>query len=326
MLSGQQLKLFLRDTVSKMLGNIPLHCLEPLRHNYVTAPKGSYAYRISSILLKLVQYRRLDREIGSFSILDQPDIQIQNTNCVLVRRLYWFGLSGYEDSENEIWQSFCSQAKQGILEIGANIGFYTIIGSKAAPKVPYTAVEPHPITFSILKHNLMLNRIEHVTLREVAVVGIKTAETMSLMVPISDRDEAPTGSFLQYGGERRIAAFETYKVPLIEAETLFIGIDLIKMDVEGYEFEILDAVRPYLEKHHPVLFLEVLRKSEKLRGFIADLCQRQQYSIYVFKNRSLLQIPLEDLIQNTFKEKYKTRDLILVPPGYPLPQVSSTGK
>src|ERR1035438_10467720 len=174
MLSRQHLKLFLRDTVSKMLGTIPLPYLEPLRRNYVTAPKDSYAYRISSALLKLVRYRRLDRGIDSFSILDQPDILIQNTNCVLVRSLYWFGLSGYEDREYDIWQSFCSQAKQGILEIGANIGFYTIMGSKAAPKIPYTAVEPHPITFSILQRNLALNRVENVTLLDVAVVGHKT--------------------------------------------------------------------------------------------------------------------------------------------------------
>jgi FkbM family methyltransferase len=317
----QPLKLVIRDAVSGTLGKIPSHYFEPLRRNHCTASKRSIARRASSLLLKLVRYRKLDSSIDSFVTLDEPQIRIQNTDCVLVRSLYWFGLSGYEDREYEIWRYFCSNAKKGILEIGANVGFYTVMGSKMAPKVPYTAVEPHPITFSILQRNIALNQIENVILREVGVVGHKTAETMSLMVPVGNQgDAAPMGTFLKYGGERQLAAYDAYTVPLVEAETLFIGIDLIKMDVEGYEFEILSAVEPYLATHRPAIFVEVLKKSEKLRQFIGDFCKEQHYSIHVFKKGSLLQVPIQDVIENTFGDKYKTRDLILVPPGYPLPQ------
>jgi FkbM family methyltransferase len=319
---GQPLRISLRNVLSRLLGKIPLRYLERLRLRTVPAPMRSKAFGISSILLKLVRYRQPDSSIDSFVTLDQPGIRIQNTDCVLVRSLYWFGLTNYEDREYEIWKYLCSNAKQGILEIGANIGFYTIVGSKLAGNIPYTAVEPHPVTFSILQRNLALNLIENVKLCDVAVVGHKTAETMSLMVPIMNgSDDAPAGSFLEFGGERQIAAHRSYRVSLIEAETLFKGIDLIKMDVEGYEFEILSSVRPYLEKQHPVLLLEVLRKSEKLRSFIGTFCQEQQYSVSVFNNKSLVQIPLTDVIGHRFKDKYKTRDLILTPPGYPLPQI-----
>ena len=163
-------------------------------------------------------------------------------NSILTRRIYWFGEGGYEGSEVYFWRYFCKRARN-ILEIGANTGYYTTQGALAAPNTPYLAVEPHPVSVKTLKQNLALNSLRNVEVIEAAVVGRKASERMDLVIPDIDDDESPPGAYLAGGTEgiSRTGA-KSISVPLVEASDLIDDVDLLKLDVEGYEYEILLSI------------------------------------------------------------------------------------
>jgi FkbM family methyltransferase len=268
------------------------------------------AYR----LLQLLRYRNLDASLTSFPLADRGDILLSNADSIIVRHLFWFGMDGYEGTEVRTWEKF-SAAADNILEIGANIGFYTVCGGKAAPKARYTAAEPHPVSAAFLRKNLLLNDLDHVRVVEGAVVGHKETETMTLLVPSVDQDAAPTGSFLESGGELTREASGSFTVPVVEMQSLLPGVDLLKLDAEGHEYEILKPVRGYLEQHRPTLFVEVHPASSRLASMLQELCRDAGYRPFVCTEAAVRRIETTELQAGILRGRYGTRDVFLVGPN-----------
>lgn len=134
-----------------------------------------------------------------------------------------------------------------VLDIGANIGYYTLIFAKCVgPKGHVFAFEPEPGNFALLQENVSANGYRNVTLSRLAV---------------SDR----TGRARLYvdagnAGDCRIYDSQDNR-PSIEIETTRLDdyfasppdrIDLIKMDIQGAESAALRGMLGLLEKHRQV--------------------------------------------------------------------------
>ena len=309
------LRLLLRNAYAACLGPFPDSFLLALRDAYVTAPAGSTRRQLLFQLLKCVRYKHPDKRLHSFALPDEPEIRLLNVDSIIVRHLYWFGVDGgtWEGGEIRAWQHFCSRATK-ILEIGANIGVYTLCGARRAPTASYTAVEPHPYTSRVLRGNLELNQLDRVQVVEAAVVGEKTFDRMTLMIPAADQDETPSGSFLGAGGEVSCHASTSYDVPVAGIRDLMGGVDLLKLDVEGYEFEILNGVRDLLLRDRPTVFVEVLPQARKLQRFIADLSRTGTYRLFAAGDR-IQEVNPADLEAGRLQARYGARDALLVPTG-----------
>lgn len=307
-----RLKLSLRNAYAASLNVIPDRWLLPIRGMYVNGRDGSIQKRLAFQVLKLVRYKHPDRRLPAFAIPDEPHVRLANVNSIVVRHLYWFGLSGWEGTEIQAWRYFCSRATR-ILEIGANVGFYTVCGATVT-RGDYTALEPHPHTIQILRRNLELNGLERVNVIQAAVVGVKNAPTMRLTVPLSDQDEAPPGSFLASGGEVSRPGAASYQVNVMAADDLFSrGPDLVKLDVEGYEFEILSAVKPLLLRHCPTIFVEVLEASTRLQDLVGELVRSKVYRAFICADR-LTEVDVEEFRTGRLRRLHRTRDVVLVHP------------
>jgi FkbM family methyltransferase len=313
-----RLKLLLRNVYAAGLDRLPDAWFAPLRQAYVDAAEGSVRRRALFAVLHCLRYKSPDSTRDSFALTDAPVIRLANVNSIVIRHVYWFGMSGWEGTEIRAWQYFCSRATR-ILEIGANVGLYSVCGARNAPGAHYTAVEPHPRTARILRRNLELNDLHHVTVVEAAVVGHATSERMTLVVPVADQDETPPGSFLQTGGEVATPGRASYDVPVVDVHALLSGVDLLKLDVEGYEFEILNPIRTFLIEHRPTLFVEVLPEARKLHRLIADLVHSGAYRLYVSGTASLVTIDPEDITAGTLHRRYRTRDVFLCRADWSLP-------
>jgi hypothetical protein len=156
---------------------------------------------------------------------------------------------------------------------------------------------------------------------QAAVVAKKQQETMELMIPDVDHDESPAGAFLDSGTEgvdRK--ASRSVSVSLIEARQLLEEakhpIDLIKIDAEGYEFQILTALEEFVRKKRPVIFVEVLRRTPQLRKLLISLCKDCGYLMHAIGRKTLHAISPDDLNLLVLQEIYRTRDVVLTPPGF----------
>lgn len=114
------------------------------------------------------------------------------------------------------------------LDVGANIGSYTVLASCAGARV--TAVEPIPDTYAKLEDNVSLNRLA----QRVRVCNVGLSEKRDVLRFSADLDTVnhvlPVGS--------RLSAVEVEVLPMDE----LLGEDvptLIKIDVEGHELSVL---------------------------------------------------------------------------------------
>lgn len=130
-------------------------------------------------------------------------------------------------------------------DLGAHVGYYTLLFNAVSPKGKIYAFEPMADTVETYKKHMSLNSITNYDVFPLAV---------------SDKD----GSFnfkktstsvagrLDESGETRI---EVVKLSRLVAEKKIEIPDIIKMDIEGAEVNVLNDLKPLLIEKKPVLFV-----------------------------------------------------------------------
>lgn len=275
--------------------------------------EGKYSAIVSPVL-GLLRYRHIPASISNFTISDQPKLQLCNDHSLLSRRVFWLGHAGYEQDTIGLWMELC-KAHNHVLEIGANMGYFTIHGKHANPDIRYTAVEPHPGSFRYMQRNIALNKMQNVNLIEAAVAGDDAPEHMMLRIPnINAQDSSPTGAFLETVQGLGRKADSAVKVAVTSAGPLIAGADLLKLDVEGSEYEILESVKETVLLCKPTILVEVLRNTGKLRSLIRYLALHHNYLIYAVKGMHLYAVKPETITEVVLQQAYGTRDLILIQP------------
>jgi FkbM family methyltransferase len=139
-----------------------------------------------------------------------------------------------------------------VADIGANIGMTSIWFSENAKKV--YAFEPSPTTFEILKVNL---KAAHATNVSASNIGMGSKDEFS---NISFAKEDRSGAFVS--GENKIAQdFITEKIILTTLDKFFKNSgdkpNLLKIDVEGYETEVVKGAADLLRSCKPTAVMEM---------------------------------------------------------------------
>ena len=121
------------------------------------------------------------------------------------------------------------------VDIGANIGIFTLQAA-ILDRVRVLAVEPNPVVAERLKFNLAANKLENVTVVE-TVIGARDGETPFTCV-LDDLGKSGIGN--RSGEDSR----ETHSLPMrrligVLDELGIISITALKVDVEGYEDDVL---------------------------------------------------------------------------------------
>lgn len=146
------------------------------------------------------------------------------------------------------------------LDVGANIGFMTMA---LASKCNVIAFEPQLELFRLLEENVTGKPVECHNIALGSTIG--TAHIP--IIRYGDRGN--------YGGVGIVpASFGTRPVPIRTLDSFtFENVGLIKIDVEGYELEVLKGAVETIKKCKPVLYVEDDREDKRgpLRAFIKNL-------------------------------------------------------
>lgn len=121
-----------------------------------------------------------------------------------------------------------------VIDIGANIGYYTLFFSSLAAKV--YAFEPDPTNFSILQKNVAANNLTNVILEQKAVSNKNGTTYLKL-------------NTLNTGGHH-ITENKNGTIPIntVILDDYIDHADFIKMDIEGAETLALMGMKKFLEK------------------------------------------------------------------------------
>ena len=323
-----------REGLSAVLNQLPAGVFRAARDRLPRLPETSLQYRIQRRVLEVLRHRGLPANTGTFTLVDNPQIRMVNAESFVVERLYWFGeRNGYEPEVVVWWREYCRRATR-ILELGANVGYFTVQGAKVAGTVPYVAVEPHPGCVAVCRENVRLNAINNVEVIEGAALDHVDSPTATLLMPgLKCRDryvQAPCTGFVGrnelHRDDSEDPSYDSYAVRAIRFRDLIEGVDLVKMDVEGQESALLASVTDWLRASRPTLFLELLDGTPNLRSLLADLCASTDYRCYAPTQDRLVPIATADIASVSLPSAFGTRDVILTCGPVPeRPSIRSSG-
>ena len=162
----------------------------------------------------------------------------------------------YEKNETDYWLKRSKNAKI-IVDIGANVGYYSLIASKNVQrnKGRIYAFEPVSKTFSRLSENILLNKIDCISHYQKAVSN----ENSSIKINVGNDQNWGMSSinFHEHlSSETEIISCETLDNFCKSANIA--QVDLIKIDVEGAEYNVLKGMQKTIEDHKPEVLIEVL--------------------------------------------------------------------
>ena len=167
-----------------------------------------------------------------------------------------------------------------VLDVGANIGIVTGQMCQAVgPTGKVTAFEPLPANLEKLRRLKTDNRLHHLDIRGVAA-GAERAR-LSLRLP-------PEGNSGWASFSASWLAEGTLEVDVVTVDEVVADtaggrtVELIKVDVEGYEFEVLEGARAVLAQHRPALVMEfndpLLRDRGRSSLDLLDACRTYGYA------------------------------------------------
>jgi len=160
----------------------------------------------------------------------------------------YFGFAGA--GENKLF-SLCREHYK-VVDVGANIGWTALKLARIAHRGKVVCFEPDPFNAARCIENAELNALSNL---EVLTIGLGD-ENKSVNL------EVRTPSNL---GGNRVAPSNSIAGPAISIRRLddvesvrnLSGIDLMKIDVEGYELKVIRGATQLLTRFKPVLFVEL---------------------------------------------------------------------
>jgi FkbM family methyltransferase len=159
----------------------------------------------------------------------------------------------YGEFSGAEWLLLAQLVKPGmtVVEIGANIGAHSVPLARACFPGPLYVFEPQQRVFQILCANLALNGIENAF----AYPEASSDEAGVLMVPPLDYS-----ADFNFGGvsvERPNAAAAGLKVRATPLDSLDLAAcHVLKIDVEGFEAQVLRGAAGTIGRFRPVLYVE----------------------------------------------------------------------
>ena len=148
----------------------------------------------------------------------------------------------YCELETKNWFVENVRADWWIFDIGAHIGYYTILFSQLASAGRVFAVEP-TATAKMLRTNLQHNGAGNAEVHEIA-----------LAATTGDREDR---IFRLWGTEGEVKTYPFYAFDDFIAQHGIERVDCLKIDVDSFDFEVLRGAERTLAEHNPVVVVEL---------------------------------------------------------------------
>lgn len=191
---------------------------------------------------------------GSFIVRNGQVSYAGDINSFIDRQVYLFG--GYEAASIEKFISCVPIARRNIiLDVGANAGTHSLAFARSFRTVH--AFEPNRALWSQFERNVKLNKMNNVHLHR---VGLGERDDEMILYTIHKLNYG-LGTFVksaQY--DLPLQPSSRCEVRLGDSYLAALGIgtvDAIKVDVQGFEHEVLRGLEKTLERDRPIVWCEI---------------------------------------------------------------------
>ncbi len=250
---------FLDGILSKIMHNSPA-----LRPVFLKMNPPEYLYKKPS--LRNYQWNGIKMKLDISNLVD---------NCI------------YFCTEQRALDRFISHFKPDdtIVDVGANIGYTTLLFSKAVPEGNVLSFEPSKELFNTVKEHLSLNKIKNAT---VLNIGLGEKEKSALLYKVSENNSGMNRVF-----EHAETAFNSENVIIktldhVVKEQKIEKVNALKIDVEGYEFKILKGAYNTIKANKPILLVEIddlnLKEQQSSPSEVFKFLSDLNYSVFEATN------------------------------------------
>lgn len=224
------------------------------------------------------------------------------------QQLFWYG---HYEKEAFLLAEKLIREDAIILDIGANIGYFSLIAARKASKGKVIAFEPHGSLREEISQNILLNKLGNVQVEPYAIGNQTTTTTFF----IADKSNIGMSGLVPQENFSGI----TEQVSLIQLDEWLNrhplpAINFIKIDTEGAELDVLKGMKDLLQKHSPVILIEVM-------GHLLSLFGNSPEDVYSFLGQFQYRpylIPAENILRpvNQAQEDYS---ILFLPPQFQMP-------
>ncbi|MCW6531254.1 FkbM family methyltransferase [Sphingomonas sp. MMSM20] len=207
-------------------------------------------------------------------------VMFTNADDVVAGHYMYAGPASFETGTLKLW-CHLSKRSEWVFDVGAFTGVFSLAAATANPSCRVMAFEPSFVTYSRLLVNIFGNELDsrispmrfglgmelgELELRHPSGVYVMASGESFLNTHISDpwfTEKVPVISLDHLLGNQ-----EVYRKQIV-IDSNFDRVDLIKIDVEGFEIEVLKGMREVIARDHPIAIVEIL-DTESI-GSVLDL-------------------------------------------------------
>jgi len=188
-------------------------------------------------------------------------------------RCFWN--NHYEKKTLEIWSKL-SAIEGIILDIGAHTGIYSLAANNSIKKGQILSFEPHFLNFARLNLNLRGNGFSTRTMFMNTVGKQNQIQPFSVMNNI---DYLTSGGKIGNIKNQFTTQIQTIAIDSFLDKTARNNVKLIKIDVEGNEYQCLQGMIDTIKSSKPIIFFECI--SEKNNLEIETVLKSHDYSFFI---------------------------------------------
>jgi FkbM family methyltransferase len=212
-----------------------------------------------------------------------------------------------DKNEKDFFQ-FLSLIPEGtiILDIGANIGIMTVHLARSVRNATVYCFEPMPSNIVAFRRVVNYFNLNNVELFEVALGN--TEGEAEMVMPVVNSVRMQGLSHVVHNSITENNEGERFKVPLKVLDKMEIlqnsakRISAIKIDVENFEYFVLEGARAILNKNKPVVYAELWDNDNRKQCF--ELFKQLDYSTFVVDNNKLVKFDTN---------RHRTQNFIFMP-------------
>lgn len=200
----------------------------------------------------------------------------------------------YDKNEKDFLHLFKLIPHKGIIfDIGANIGVMSVHMSKNRKLCKIISFEPIKLNFDVLTKILNFYKAKNVTCHQIALGSAK--EKLKMIMPVLGKAKKHGLSHVMKNESETSTVSEQgdyYDVPsttldLFWEENNFSSPPIaIKIDVEGFEFEVLKGAKNILKNFKPIIYAELWIGTE--RNKTIEFLSQFGYKPMILKNGNLV--------------------------------------
>ncbi|NLR72477.1 FkbM family methyltransferase [Novosphingobium sp. ERN07] len=206
---------------------------------------------------------------------EQSFVMFNNADDVVAGHYMYAGPASFETGTLKLWCHLARQA-QWIYDIGAFTGVFALAAIAANPASRVMAFEPSFVTYSRMLVNIAANGFGGHIAPLRAGLGSMESE-LDLQHPsgvyvMSSDETFVEGKIADAWFTEKVALFrldhllanqERYRREIV-ISTHFAGADLIKIDVEGFETEVIAGMKATIAAHRPCVIVECLDDNDQI--------------------------------------------------------------